>query len=540
MSATATQQLRIAFVDPPNACGEISPKSSGVHPQAALVQRGNCSFVYKAVALAAAGYDAMILYDTSTDDCVFMGRGVNETTVVSITAAAITATAAAILTELAATGGSITLSQPPQSEFDISEVLIWVLAVGVVGLGSVWAGYGKSRGAAVGSAQPSSSSGESTDDGVITTRAAGFFVIVASGALLFMFFFLNQWLAALLTGLLSFMMWQASTLVTATFFHISCPREWYTARISLPFTVAPPPILDFAAVSIASAATATWLILHIMGSHWAWIFQNYLCACLVLLFLGFIRLPNIKVASILLGSALCYDVFWVFLQPLLFGGPSVMVEVATGGRSGARIPILFEIPRLNGLGTNPAMGMLGLGDVVLPGLVVALAMRWDVHTGRSLFSFGNNDNGRRLSQSESAGERKGRSYFLPMIAAYGAGLLLTFVALAYSWGGDQGQPALLYLVPCTMATIIGLGWRRGELDKLWDWEERENVERPLGHDLEAGERRENNNIRGGGGASNHSSASGSSASSHSSSSNDGGEGLEEGERETETAPLLGR
>ncbi|KAL1546837.1 Signal peptide peptidase-like 3 [Salvia divinorum] len=32
----------------------------------------------------------------------------------------------------------------------------------------------------------------------------------------------------------------------------------------------------------------------------------------------------------------------------------------------------------------------------------------------------------------------------------------------------RGQPALLYLVPCTLGTCVLLGLKRGELDLLWD------------------------------------------------------------------------
>ena len=36
-----------------------------------------------------------------------------------------------------------------------------------------------------------------------------------------------------------------------------------------------------------------------------------------------------QVASVLLPLCFLYDIFWVFLQPLLLGGPSVMVEACT-------------------------------------------------------------------------------------------------------------------------------------------------------------------------------------------------------------------
>lgn len=44
------------------------------------------------------------------------------------------------------------------------------------------------------------------------------------------------------------------------------------------------------------------------------------------------------------------------------------------------------------------------------------------------------------------------------------GLIITFVMLFVM---EQGQPALLYLVPCTLGTGFVIGWLRGELKKLW-------------------------------------------------------------------------
>ncbi|XP_047387262.1 signal peptide peptidase-like 2B isoform X2 [Sciurus carolinensis] len=57
-----------------------------------------------------------------------------------------------------------------------------------------------------------------------------------------------------------------------------------------------------------------------------------------------------------------------------------------------------------------------------------------------------------------------RIYFVACTVAYGVGLLVTFVALALM---QRGQPALLYLVPCTLVTsfLVAL-WRR-ELGAFW-------------------------------------------------------------------------
>ena len=48
--------------------------------------------------------------------------------------------------------------------------------------------------------------------------------------------------------------------------------------------------------------------------------------------------------------------------------------------------------------------------------------------------------------------------------AYGVGMVVTFIAMDLM---QQGQPALLYLVPSVLITISLVGWRRKELAQLW-------------------------------------------------------------------------
>ncbi|KAK1400541.1 hypothetical protein POM88_000146 [Heracleum sosnowskyi] len=48
---------------------------------------------------------------------------------------------------------------------------------------------------------------------------------------------------------------------------------------------------------------------------------------LMIMVLQLAQLPNIKVATALLSCAFCYDIFWVFISPALFGN-SVMISAA--------------------------------------------------------------------------------------------------------------------------------------------------------------------------------------------------------------------
>lgn len=53
---------------------------------------------------------------------------------------------------------------------------------------------------------------------------------------------------------------------------------------------------------------------------------------------------------------------------------------------------------------------------------------------------------------------------ISVLPAYGIGLLVTFMALALM---QRGQPALLYLVPCTLTTSGALALWRRELGMFW-------------------------------------------------------------------------
>ena len=54
-----------------------------------------------------------------------------------------------------------------------------------------------------------------------------------------------------------------------------------------------------------------------------------------------------KVACVLLPLVLCYDVFWVFIQPHLSNSPSVMIIAATGGGSTESVPMVLRLPHIN-------------------------------------------------------------------------------------------------------------------------------------------------------------------------------------------------
>ncbi|MGH0168604.1 UNVERIFIED_CONTAM: hypothetical protein FKN15_054832 [Acipenser sinensis] len=181
--------------------------------------------------------------------------------------------------------------------------------------------------------------------------------------------------------------------------------------------------------------------------QWAWVLQDALGIAFCLYMLKTIRLPTFKACTLLLAVLFVYDVFFVFITPLLTkSGESIMVEVAAGPSDSStheKLPMVLKVPRLNfsplALCDRP-FSLLGFGDILVPGLLVAYCHRFDIQVQSS------------------------QIYFVACTVAYGIGLLITFVALALM---QMGQPALLYLVPCTLLTSLGVALWRRELAMFW-------------------------------------------------------------------------
>lgn len=79
-----------------------------------------------------------------------------------------------------------------------------------------------------------------------------------------------------------------------------------------------------------------------------------------------ISLPNFKIGFILLWGLFFYDIFWVY-------GTDVMVSVAKA----VDAPIKLLFPRDLSI-VPPKFSMLGLGDIVIPGIFVGLSLKYDI------------------------------------------------------------------------------------------------------------------------------------------------------------------
>ena len=233
-----------------------------------------------------------------------------------------------------------------------------------------------------------------------------------------------------------------------------------------------------------------WLVVaftvrHPENNTFFWVTQDVMGACMCIMFLSIIKLNSIRVASILLVMAFVYDIFFVFVTPIIFKGESVMITVATSGgppkadpswcekypddancQGGDPLPMLFTIPRVGDY--MGGASLLGLGDIVLPGLLLSFAARLDA--AKQLLGVVSGGNGSTTAYTCREDKCWGAfrfcngGYFAPLVVAYAVGL---FLANAAVYLMNMGQPALLYLVPCCLGTIGYMGWRRKELYELW-------------------------------------------------------------------------
>jgi len=219
----------------------------------------------------------------------------------------------------------------------------------------------------------------------------------------------------------------------------------------------------------------TTVLAWLVSGHW--LLNNLLGISICIAFVSHVRLPNIKICALLLVCLFVYDIFWVFFSERFFGA-NVMVSVATQKASNPvrtvanklslpglqlitkklELPVKLVFPRnlLGGIVPGSSPGdymMLGLGDMAIPGMLLALVLFFD------------NRKHKDANIPSDVSPSKRRNYVWHALTGYGVGLV---AALAAGILSQSPQPALLYLVPSTLGPVMYLSWLRNELWELWE------------------------------------------------------------------------
>jgi len=179
----------------------------------------------------------------------------------------------------------------------------------------------------------------------------------------------------------------------------------------------------------------TWVILFL---------HNFLGFSLVFHVVKGVRITRFQTVVYPCILLLIYDVFMVFVTPYFTKGASVMESVARGTDSDD-MPLVFKVPTLfhsteNICSKRRVAGLLGFGDVIIPSILTSFM----VLVGKVL--------------------KRPRLYMITTFISYPASLVICILSL-YLMG--IAQPALLYIVPLMLLTIVGTASVVGDLSILW-------------------------------------------------------------------------
>jgi len=158
-------------------------------------------------------------------------------------------------------------------------------------------------------------------------------------------------------------------------------------------------------------------------------------------------LGSCHIGFILLSALFFYDIYFVFFTPL-------MVTVAKNLDG----PIKLMFPKIWEWESQKDFNMIGLGDIVLPGVFVALMFRFDyLRTLKNLMKKQDNLPKDKKNNTNIQFTLSNFNTFLWTFFGYFMGILSTLAIMNFFM---HAQPALLYLVPgvlifSSLAALVG-------------------------------------------------------------------------------------
>lgn len=299
------------------------------------------------------------------------------------------------------------------------------------------------------------------------------------------------------------------------------PRQTYLIRGHSPLI--PPFRLHLTIRTLLSSLIGLSTVLYATFVSTPWYLTNLQGFAFSYSALQLMSPTSFTTGSMILIALFFYDIYFVFYTPM-------MVSVAS--KLDVPIKLLFPRPAEEGQeDVGRKLAMLGLGDVVLPGIVIGLALRFDLFmfykrmqrtsTSPSPTAEDETDNDNSTAQSGTKAPTQAvtkapyrpatghwgnrfwttswlrhslhplplssrravqttllppnfpKPYFYAAIAGYVAGMCATLGVMQVF---AHAQPALLYLVPGVLGAVWGCAVVRGEWGEVWGFSEVEEVE----------------------------------------------------------------
>ncbi|XP_037689914.1 signal peptide peptidase-like 2A isoform X2 [Choloepus didactylus] len=411
---------------------------AGIKNKAVVVQWGTCHFLEKARIAQRGGAEALLVANNSVRYPLSGNK--SEFPDVKILIAFISLKDFKDMKQTLGNNITVQMYSPSWPNFDYTMVVIFIIAVFTVALGGYWSGLIELENLkAVTNIEDGEMRRKKEEYLTFSPLTVVIFVAICCVMMVLLYFF-YQWLVYVMIAI--FCIASAMSLyncLAALIRKIPCGLctivcHGKSIEVRLIF-------LSGLCIAIA----VVWAVFR-NEDRWAWILQDILGIAFCLNLIKTLKLPNFKSCVILLGLLLLYDVFFVFITPFITkNGESIMVELAAGPfGNNEKLPVVIRVPKLIYFSVMRVclmpVSILGFGDIIVPGLLIAYCRRFDVHIGSSSI------------------------YYVTSTIAYAVGMILTFVVLVLM---KKGQPALLYLVPCTLITASVVAWRRKEMKKFW-------------------------------------------------------------------------
>lgn len=220
--------------------------------------------------------------------------------------------------------------------------------------------------------------------------------------------------------------------------------------------VLPDPMPISPALLVSTAVGSLVPALYARSRHW--LANNAMGVAFVVEGLGLVDLGDWQAGAMMLGGLFVYDIFMVFgTKKLMSGGPSVMEKVATS--VDGPIKLIFPLGAQAAIGRERPYSLLGLGDILVPGLYLVLLLRFDAYKAATN-GFKNKPAGPVYYPSLGTYPM---AYFNAGFLAYVLGLGATLAALHWA---ETAQPALLYLCPLCGILPVLVAWAKGDLHEL--------------------------------------------------------------------------
>ncbi len=211
------------------------------------------------------------------------------------------------------------------------------------------------------------------------------------------------------------------------------------------------------------------MILYVVSK--SWIYNNILALIFCIHALQSMFIGNFKNGFALLILLFFYDIFFVF-------GTDVMLTVAKG----INAPIKLLFPKDYTDPAKPQFSLLGLGDIVIPGIFVSLCLRFDFlkslnkkHLEALIRKEGEGEDVSTMRYLAKQALECSKSYFIAVNIGYLLAIICTVVVMLIF---DHGQPALLYLVPGCLIAVLTTALIKGELSLMWEFTEDEFITPP--------------------------------------------------------------